>query len=506
VTLELVPPPDSEPDAPDDVQPRTTDAGNARAFLDASDAYRYVVQWETWLHWTGTHWQREGAHLSLFNDLLGVIQAEYAAQLDTVTRLRRERIEIARRGIGTPELDAATAALEAAVSVLKFLHASQNTAKLKSAIEQLKAPLALEMSRLDSDPWLLNCANGTVDLRTADLRPHAREDFITQFLPTPFDLHAKAPAWAAFLDQCMKGSHFLTLYLQRLVGYTLTASTQEHLLVFCYGSGANGKSTFLRVLQDLLGPYGCATPRTLLFTSRPGEVHPTELATLYGMRLGVCSEVGEDAALDEPKVKDLTGGDPISCRRMHENFWRFAPTHKLWLAGNHKPVIKGTDNGIWRRLRVVPWTVSFAAEAQDKELAAKLRAELPGILAWAVQGCLEWRRIGVCDPPEVTAATSSYRTQSDALGEFFRSHLVFAPEAKMAAKHLRSLYERWCEDMGHLPAGARKVGQRLRGAPYNVTESTTRIDGKVVAAWAGVRQLAEFESPQPLLADQPPPT
>lgn len=495
MTLKLAPPPpDSDPNKEPDVQPRTTDAGNARAFLAAFDSYRYVVQWETWIHWSGTHWEREAAPIKIFADMLAVVQAEYAIQLEVVARLRKERIEIAKTsGLGTPQLEEATAKLEAACVLLKFLHGSQNTGKLKSAIEQLRAPLAIEMSSLDANPWLLNCVNGTVDLRTADLRPHAREDYLTQCLPTTFDANAKCPTWDAFLDTCMADNHLLALYLQRLVGYTLTATTQEHLLVFCYGSGANGKSTFLRVLQDLLGPYGCATPRTLLFTSRPGEVHPTELATLYGMRLGVCSEVGEDAALDEPKVKDLTGGDPISCRRMHENFWRFAPTHKLWLAGNHKPVIKGTDNGIWRRLRVVPWTVSFAAEAQDKELPAKLRAELPGILAWAVAGCLEWQRIGVSDPPAVTDATSSYRTQSDAMGEFFRTHLVFSPEAKMAAKHLRSLYERWCEDMGHMPAGARKVGQRLRAAPYNVTESTTRVDGKVVAAWAGVRQLAEYE-------------
>ena len=358
---------------------------------------------------------------------------------------------------------------------------------------QLEAPLAVSHTTLDRDPWLLNCSNGTVDLRTGDVKAHDPRDLLTACLALPYLPDAKCPAWSAFLQQCMANQTLLVLYLQRLVGYTLTATTQEHLLVFCYGSGANGKSTFLRVLQDLLGPYGCPTPRTLLFTSKPGDVHPTELATLYGMRLGVCSEVGEDAAIDEPKLKDLTGGNPISCRRMNENFWRFVPTHKLWIAGNHKPVIKGTDHGIWRRLRVVPWTVQFDAEHQDKALPARLAAEMVGILAWAVQGCLEWQRVGVCDPPQVLEATGSYRSQSDVMGEFFRSHLRFDPEAKMAAKALRVLYEKWCEEMGHLPAGARKVGQRLRS--LGVTDSTVRDrDGRVCPAWVGVRQLADWET------------
>ena len=451
------------------------------------------MQWEAWLRWTGTHWQREGADIELFADIVRVVQAEYAVVVELVKERRADLLEASKAGVGSPACVKASERLEQALSLLKFLHASQNTGKVKSAVTQLEAPLAVSHTTLDRDPWLLNCSNGTVDLRTGDVKAHDPRDLLTACLALPYLPDAKCPAWSAFLQQCMANQTLLVLYLQRLVGYTLTATTQEHLLVFCYGSGANGKSTFLRVLQDLLGPYGCPTPRTLLFTSKPGDVHPTELATLYGMRLGVCSEVGEDAAIDEPKLKDLTGGDPISCRRMNENFWRFVPTHKLWIAGNHKPVIKGTDHGIWRRLRVVPWTVQFDAEHQDKALPARLAAEMVGILAWAVQGCLEWQRVGVCDPPQVLEATGSYRSQSDVMGEFFRSHLRFDPEAKMAAKALRVLYEKWCEEMGHLPAGARKVGQRLRS--LGVTDSTVRDrEGRVCPAWVGVRQLADWET------------
>jgi putative DNA primase/helicase len=500
--LRAVPPPDSAPSSDVDVQPRTTDAGNARAFLDAMpDAYRYVVQWLSWIRWTGTHWQREGAELEIFADVVRVIQAEYAAQRGVVATARADLLEASKAGVGSPACLRATEHLQHALALLKFLHGSQNTAKVKSAIVQLQAPLAVPLTDLDQHPWYLNCANGTCDLRTGDVRPHDPADLITLVLPLPLNLEARAPTWTAFLHRCMKDRIELALYIQRLVGYTMTSENQEHLLVFCYGTGSNGKSTFLNILRDVLGPYGVACPRTLLFAQK-SQVHPTELATLYGRRLGVCSEIGENDVLDEAKVKDLTGGDVISTRRMNENFWDFEPTHKLWIGGNHKPTITGTDNGIWRRMRLVPWDVNFdLSPDKDKGLRAKLRLELAGILAWAVHGCLDWQKDGLMDPDEVTDATHEYREQSDPLGDFFRSHLVFAVDGRMTCRALRKQYQAWCEDLGHLPLGARRLGARLRS--MGCKPSTMKVDGKVVDAWAGVRQLADFEPLAHALPDDP---
>ena len=442
----------------------------------------------------GTHWARLGAHERLWADVAKVAQLEYQRTKVTVDALTKELPKVAlKHGVGSSELKAHQEKLAAAAALLKWHSSSQNTAKVRATIDHLKAILPISFLTLDQNPWLLNAANGTVDLRSSDLRPHDRADLLTSCLEVPYDRDARCPAWDKFLTQCMHGEPLLVMYLQRLVGYTLTATTQEHLLMFCYGAGANGKSTFLRVLQDLLGPYGCAMPRTLLFTSKPGEVHPTELATLYGRRLGVCSEVGEDVKLDEAKLKDLTGGDPVSCRRMNEDFWTYRPTHTLWLAGNHRPVITGTDDGIWRRMHVVPWTVQFAPDQQDRDLPAKLHAELPGILAWAIAGCLEWQRIGVCDPPDVTEATAEYRANSDVVGDFFRLHVVFDPEGRVTCRALRLAYEKWCEEMGHAALGGRKLAQRLRR--HGVSSSTRRVDGKVVDAWAGVRLLSEYETP-----------
>lgn len=476
-------------------QPRTNDEGNAQAVLAyCGKDFRYAVKWTRWLAWTGTHWALKGAEHRLFRCVVKVAQREYHFCLKRIAAIKKELVEESKRnGLNSPKGIALADQVAAENILLKWHHQSQNKAKVEACITQLESCVGVDHEDLDEDPWLLNCENGTVDLRTGDLRPHERDDLITRCLAIPFLAEQRAPAWENFLSQCMGGSALLTTYLQRLVGYTLTASTQEHLLVFCYGTGSNGKSTFLRVLQNLLGPYAVAAPRTMLFAQKAGEVHPTELATLYGRRLGVCSEVGEDAALDEAKVKDLTGGDVISCRRMHEDFWDFAPTHKLWLGGNHRPVIKGTDDGIWRRLRVVPWLVKFDGETKDPTLSAKLAAEIPGVLAWAVKGCLEWQRVGIADPPDVLDATAQYRGNSDVLGEFFKAHVVFHADGRMAAKALRSIYESWCEEMGHLPVGARKFGARLR--IQGVTDTTMRADGRVINAWAGARLLAAYERP-----------
>jgi len=239
-------------------------------------------------------------------------------------------------------------------------------------------------------------------------------------------------------------------YLQRLAGYALTGDIREHVLAFFFGKGANGKSTFLRTLLTILGDYASPAPRGLLFRSR-GERHPTELASLFGRRFVTCSEIEDGQAFDEALTKDLTGGDPIECRRMREDFWSFEPTHKLFVAGNHKPSVRGDDEGIWRRMRLVPWLVTFAANEQDKRLVEKLLTESPGIVAWCVRGCLDWQSNGLAEPATVRKATDEYREESDALGEFFRLHAVFDAAARVARKDLREAYAGYCKTGTHTP-------------------------------------------------------
>ena len=490
------PPPESYPELEppsveelQDAAPRCTDSANADAVVrEHGDGYRYALEWATWIAWNGKRWDLAGAGGRLAHAVMLTARLEHYRTKGLLDRLNEEL----RPLLLAPERDADRIdALEAQIKyrkqVLKWHETSQNQPRISAAVRILESRLVVAKAALDSDPWLLNVANGTVDLRTGNLREHSRDDLITQISDVDFDPNAKAPTWDAFLSKAMRGSMPLRLYLQRLVGYTLTGTTNEHVLVFHYGNtGSNGKSTFLTALRALMGDYGCSAPRSLLFEARNGaEPHPTELARLYGKRLATCSEVPENVELAEAKVKDLTGGDVLSVRRMNENFWDLIPSHTLHAAGNHKPIIKGTDGGIWRRIKLVPWTNRISDEEKDGELGAKLALERSGILAWAVHGCLAWQESGLDEPAEVTSAGAEYRSESDVLGAFFADQCVFEEGARFSSRYLRKGYEAWCEDLGHRSVGARIFGRRLR--EQGATGITVRVDGRPAQGWAGVR-------------------
>lgn len=297
--------------------------------------------------------------------------------------------------------------------------------------------------QLDADPWLLNVQNGTVNLRTGTLQPHDRRDLITAMAPVEYDPHGKCPLWRSTLEKILPGDD-LRGFFQRLCGVALTGDCSEQILPILYGVGANGKSTVLNVLLEILGnDYGISAPPGLLILKR-GEPHPTERAILHGKRLVVDVESAEGARLHETLVKQLTGSDKITARRMHEDFWSFAPTHKLMLCTNHKPEIRETKAAIWRRVKLVPFTVTIPESEQIKDLPQRLRAEYPAILAWCVHGCIKWQKTGLQEPEEVTSATREYRAEQDTLGEFLTTECV----ANVALKdQLRSkagvLYERY---------------------------------------------------------------
>lgn len=232
---------------------------------------------------------------------------------------------------------------------------------------------------LDQDPWLLNILNGTIDLRNGELGPHDPDHMITKLAPVGYDPTASCPLWLQFLDKIMDGNEGLIQFLKRAIGYSLTGIIREHVLFVCHGDGRNGKSTFLETILGLLGDYSRKAPPSLLMLKR-GKAHPTERAMLYGSRFVPAIESAEDNKFEEAIVKELTGGDTISARRMREDFWDFSPTHHLWLATNHKPVITGTDSGIWSRIALIPFSITIPEQERDTTLAETLQAEWPGIL------------------------------------------------------------------------------------------------------------------------------
>lgn len=317
------------------------------------------------------------------------------------------------------------------------------------------------MDELDRDPWLLNVKNGTLDLRTGELREHRREDLITKLAPVEYDPDADSPTWEAFLETVVPNED-TRRFLQRAVGYSLTGVVGEKVLPCLLGRGDTGKTTFIEAVMDLLGDDYAAPAAPDLLLSKRGSSHPTELADLLGKHFVPTVEVEEGRRLAESLVKQLTGGDRIKARYMREDFFEFRPTHKVWLAANHAPIIRGGDDAIWNRVKKVSFDVVIPKERQDRRLREKLRAEASGILAWAVRGCLEWQRDGLGEPGEVAAATAEYREDMDTFAEFLAEKCVLEAEEWISAARLRRAYADWCRDTGERPLSWEVVTGRLR--------------------------------------------
>ncbi|TDA70639.1 MAG: DNA primase [Clostridia bacterium] len=448
-------------DRPETFHP--TDLGNAQRLVAAhGQDLRYCHPWGKWLVWNGQQWQVDNT-AEVMRRAKDTVRGMYgeAAHIDN-EKERREFLQFVLKSESRDRL-AATVTLAASEPGIPVLP-----------------------GELDRDPWLLNCANGTVDLRTGELRPHRREDMLSKMTPVAYDPEAACPRWEAFLERIMAGNERLITFLQRAVGYSLTASTREQVFFLLYGTGANGKSVFLTTLQAVLGDYATQAAPDLLLAKK-GERHPTEVADLLGKRLVVATETESGRRLAESLVKQLTGGDKLKARRMREDFFEFEATHKLWLATNHKPRVRGTDYAIWRRIRLIPFNVTIPVEEQDKSLPDKLREELPGILRWAVEGCLAWQREGLGVPDEVKAATDAYRQEQDVLAAFLEDCCIINPLAKAAAKDIYQTYLAWCEENGERPMSQRDLGMQLTERGFDRFRGGK--SGGIV--WRGIGLLTE---------------
>lgn len=346
-----------------------TDYGNAeRLVARHGEDLRYVTAWKAWLVWDGSRWTRDTTE-----------EVERRAK-ETARQISRTALEL--------EHD------DARLKFLKFGRATEQAARLRAMITLAESEPAvpLEPHQLDADPWMLNVTNGTLDLRTGKLHDHQRTDFNTKLAPVVYDPKAKAPQWEKFMAQVLP-SPGLRTFIQQAIGYSLTADTSEHVAFLLWGMGANGKSTFLEVLRTMLGDYSQQAPSDLLLAKRGGGI-PNDVARLPGARFVTVSETDEGRQLAEETFKRLTGEDRVTARYLYGEFFEFTPVAKFWLATNHKPEVKGAGEALWRRIHLVPFTVTIPEGQRDRRLTAKLRKELPGILRWAVEGCRQWREQG----------------------------------------------------------------------------------------------------------------
>ncbi|MGI6102308.1 MAG: phage/plasmid primase, P4 family [Bacillota bacterium] len=414
-----------------------TELGNAKRLVYYHGKnIRYVHPWGKWIVWNGKQWavDNTAAIQRMAKDTVAKI---YEEARDTWDEEEREAIEKHARSSESE----------------RKLHAMINLASSEEGIPALP-------EELDNGAYLLNVGNGTLDLTTGALLTHKRKDLLTKLTPIEYDPDAKAPRWEAFVAWAMDNNQNLISFLQRAIGYSLTADVSEQVLFFCHGTGDNGKSVFLETILAMLGPYGKTTAQNLLMASRFDD-HPTGVADLMGTRMAVSIETGESRRLDETLVKSLTGGDRIKARFMRQDFFEFEPTHKIWLATNHKPIIRGTDHAIWRRIRLIPFSMKIAEEKKDPQLVDKLKKELPGILAWAVEGCLQWQEHGLGLPEEVKAATDKYRQEMDVLGDFIDECCYVDVSAIASAQDLYDEYREWCETTGERAQTRTWFGRRL---------------------------------------------
>jgi putative DNA primase/helicase len=445
-----------------------TDLGNAERFVDAQrDCVLWCPTRKAYLCWDGKRyaWDERGEAVKLAH--------------------------LTARSIFHEAADAESEEEQKAIT--KWALASQNESRINAMLSQAKPYLAVGMEELDQDPWLVNCQNGTLDLRTGKLKDHDPGDRITKIVPVDYDPDAPAPRFKRFLKEALMDDALIK-FVKRYSGYTLTGITRERLLAILYGFGKNGKTTLAELLRDVMGDYATNTDTETLLMKRYQGVG-NDVAALKGARFVSAAEVEQGRRLAESKVKQLTGRDTVTARYLFGEPFNFRPEFKLWLSTNNKPVIQGTDDAIWDRIRLIPFTQRFDGDRQDPKLPEKLRAEMPGVLAWMVEGCLEWQEHGLGEPDSVREATDQYRAEMDTLAAFIEDRCVVREGIVAPATPLYKQYQMWCDDAGEKPETQKMFGMRLRERGF-VSDKIKRGPHKDRKGWFGIGLRADHPDPE----------
>jgi putative DNA primase/helicase len=434
-----------------------TDTDNAQRFANRFGRKALYTPGRGWLVFDGKRWRHDnvGRVVELAKATARLI-ADESRHLESDTT-RAERSRFAKQSLGKGSLD--------------------------RMIELAKSLLAVDDARLDANPWLLNIENGTIDLKTGRREKHDPRDLLTKIAPVKANRHADCPEFKKFLNRIASGDPRFVQFIQKAVGYSLTGITTEQVLFFAYGrSGNNGKSTLVNLIRDMLGDYGLHTPTETLLVKQYDNAIPADLARLDGARMVTAIEANFNRHLDEARIKSMTGGEPITARFMRQNYFQFVPVLKLWLVANDQPRVRGTDQAFWRRVRVIPLTVEIPEAERDPNLSAKLRGEWPGILAWAVRGCLEWQSSGLGMPGAVEQATKGWQREMDHLKRFVAEQLDIAPNIRVGAAQLFDRYGKWCVQQGEQSLTVQEFKTKLEAA-LDVTH--TRINGR--SWWSGIK-------------------
>jgi putative DNA primase/helicase len=389
-----------------------------------------------------------------------------------------------------------TSDVEEQKAIGSFARASQNKTRIDGAMQAVQDKLRVREEDLDTDPWVLNVENGTIDLRTGELRRHDRADKITKLAPVRYDPKAKAPRFTKFLKQIFVDDE-LTAFVRRFLGYSLTGSTEERAMAVMHGVGKNGKSTLVELFIDLMGDYASvADPRTVVRDKYSDVTTQYQLAELDGVRFVGMAETKRNVQLEENTVKHITGRDTIPARRPYGRPFSYRPQFKIWMSTNHKPEIPDGSEGIWDRLRLIPFTQRFEGKKADTRLPEKLREELAGVLAWAVRGCVEWVQHGLGTSAAVDAATAEYRSETDPIERFLVDECELGKIYFVTKRDLRAAWDRWAqdEDVEHLSPQDFTGRMREKGVVRNFREGKSRSGDR---GWRGIGLRSDRKPPSP---------
>jgi putative DNA primase/helicase len=420
------------------------DTGNAERFIDCfGEVVRYGYVNKKWFYYDGRRWISDyvGATLRMIDQTVEAMGKDLQLYLAKCEDIKEAE------------------AVEKAFN--KHVKASRSNNRKTAMLKQSAQSVPVLPEDFDRHKLLLNVPNGTVDLNTGQIQTHNRNDFITKVTYTEYKQHS-APRWELFLDEIFGGDRELIRYIQKAVGYSLTGETSEDCVFFCFGQGRNGKSTFLEAIRWILGDYAANIQPESIMVKAMSSSNTGDIARLRGARFVTCSEPGEGMRLNEGLVKQLTGGDVITASKKYEDEFEFHPEFKLWMSTNHKPIIRGTDLGIWSRVRLIPFTQTFALKDCDKALPHKLRQEAPGILQWAVEGCLLWRSEGLALPAAIQQATDEYRGEMDVLSAFI-SDCCHTGYGETKAADLFQAYLKWAAENNEYKMTNTRFGREIRG-------------------------------------------
>lgn len=442
------------------------DTGNADRFMDRfGDLIRYSYIDKKFIVYHENVWQKDDK---------GKVRTLVDA---TVEDMKNEKIEM------SADLDPE----EVEKAWQKHIKSSRNNTKKKAMVDELKHRVAVMPSEFDADDMLLNVENGYLDLASGELHPHDISKMFSRKTGYEYTDKMDAPIWQRFLEDIFDNDYELIRYIQKAIGYSMTGSTKEQVMFVLFGNGRNGKSVFVETISEILGTYSRNIRADSLMVKQQSGVN-NDIAALDGSRFITSSEPNEGFRFDEGLIKQLTGGDKITARFLYGEDFDFHPQFKLWVSSNHKPIIRGTDDGIWRRMILVPFTVQIPEHKMDKDLKYKLLREAPAILDWAVEGALLWQKEGLNMPAIIKNASQSYRQEMDVLESFISDMCIVGKGNKAPAGDLFAKYKEWARENEEYLMSKQKFGQKMKEKfSYEKDRNGRYYDGlKIIQTYPGM--------------------